>query len=266
MRIYIIAVLALCFTHFTWAQNNEVKTVYVNQNISTHFIMSEPIQYVDISTKKVVGDMPLSNILRLKPLDSDHGYQDLGIVTIVGQKYMAQFKLVHSNPNKADNNIKVSSYEGISLISPEVSLTEDEMKKFSIEILNQKKSYYSVKAKGNKIESILNNLFTIGDYFFIDLTFKNKTNIKYDIDQIRFKIEDKKMVKKTNFQQTEISPEYQLYNSTEFSKIYRNIFVFRKFTFPEEKVFTVELAEEQISGRTIILSVDYSDILNADTL
>jgi len=40
--------------------------------------------------------------------------------------------------------------------------------------------------------------------------------------------------------------------------------VFEKFTFPDEKVFTVEVSEKQISGRTVILRIDYADVLNAD--
>lgn len=36
-------------------------------------------------------------------------------------------------------------------------------------------------------------------------------------------------------------------------------------TFPNDKVLTIELSEKQISGRTISLSVEYEDVLNADS-
>lgn len=39
----------------------------------------------------------------------------------------------------------------------------------------------------------------------------------------------------------------------------------RNSHFSDEKVFTIELAEQQYSGRTILLTIDYEDILNADT-
>lgn len=38
---------------------------------------------------------------------------------------------------------------------------------------------------------VLNNIYTLDKYFFIDISMINKTKIRYDIDQIRFKIEDK---------------------------------------------------------------------------
>ena len=39
----------------------------------------------------------------------------------------------------------------------------------------------------------------------------------------------------------------------------------KKMTFPNDKVLTIELSEKQISGRTISLSIDYEDVLSADS-
>ena len=36
-------------------------------------------------------------------------------------------------------------------------------------------------------------------------------------------------------------------------------------TFPNDKVLTIELSEQQISGRTISMTVDYEDVLAADS-
>ena len=46
---------------------------------------------------------------------------------------------------------------------------------------------------------------------------------------------------------------------------YRNVIVVKKMTFPNDKVLTIELSEKQISGRTISLSIDYEDVLSADS-
>ena len=35
-------------------------------------------------------------------------------------------------------------------------------------------------------------------------------------------------------------------------------------TFPDEKVLTITINEEQISGRGLTLHIDYQDVLNAD--
>ena len=36
-------------------------------------------------------------------------------------------------------------------------------------------------------------------------------------------------------------------------------------TFPGDKVLSVELSERQISGRTITMTIDYEDVLAADS-
>jgi hypothetical protein len=36
-------------------------------------------------------------------------------------------------------------------------------------------------------------------------------------------------------------------------------------TFPNDKVLTIEIAEKQISGRNIMLNIDYEDVLSADS-
>ena len=56
----------------------------------------------------------------------------------------------------------------------------------------------------------------------------------------------------------------QLNEDKQFRRGYRNIYVLEKLTFPDEKVLTFTMSEEPISGRTIELKVDYSDVLNAD--
>lgn len=246
------------------AQSSDLKKVYVNEGVSTHFVCSGPIEYVDISTDKVLGDMPISNILRIKPVSNDN--TDLGIVTIVAQQYMVQYQMVYTDAIKADKQISIQQEGSISLIMPEVSLTYEEMKNFSKQVLQTKDKRPKERKRKYGIEARLNNIYTIGDYFLVDLTFKNKSNIQYDIDQVRFKIEDNKIIKATNFQQVEITPQYQFYNLKSFKKKYRNVFVFNKFTYPNKKVFSIELAEKQISGRNLILKIDYKEVLNADTL
>nr|WP_316931357.1 DUF4138 domain-containing protein [Chryseobacterium sp. P1-3] len=39
----------------------------------------------------------------------------------------------------------------------------------------------------------------------------------------------------------------------------------KKFTYPNSKVMMIRLIEEQLSGRTIEMKINYSDILKADT-
>ena len=60
-------------------------------------------------------------------------------------------------------------------------------------------------------------------------------------------------------------PSLLLETGTSFLHGYRNVAVLRKLTFPNDKVLTIELSEKQISGRTITLTIDYEDVLHADS-
>jgi conjugative transposon TraN protein len=122
-----------------------------------------------------------------------------------------------------------------------------------------------VKTKKHRMEMRLNNIYAVGDYFFIDYSVENKTNIRFDIDEIRLKLADKKISKATNNQVIELTPEMQLEQTQSFKYGYRNIIVVKKLTFPNDKILTIEMSEKQISGRTISLNIDYEDVLCADS-
>lgn len=242
--------------------------ILVNKDISTHFLSPEPVQFVDVSTQLMEGDLPASNVVRIKPVtDSLAENAELGIVTIVGQKYMAQYRMVYTREiGKANPKVEVGGRDMAGFNHPDFTLSEAELHKYAYEALQRKPSYHDVKSSAFDMTAYLNNIFTVGEYFFVDVSFFNKTNIEYSIDQIRFKIEDKKITKATNVQDVEIKSVFDLQQAKTFKKKYRNVFVFKKFTFPGDKVFTIELAEDQISGRVIYLQVDYKDVLKADTL
>jgi len=263
MKNTLILLLLLAVTFPAVCQKAAPQVIYVNENISTHFVSPEPIKYVDISTDDVAGDIPMDNIFRIKPKKAN---PKLGIVTIVGERFMVQYKLVYEAPAAASSEVRIDPTLMDAYLNPEVAMSEQEMKRFSLLALQQKPGGRSASTKKDKMQAVVNNIYTIGDYFFIDFSIANKTNIDYNIDQIRFKIEDKKMVRSTNFQQLEIQPLHQLFNTDSFKHRYRNVFVFKKFTFPDEKVFNIEVAEKQVSGRTISVKVNYKDVLKADTL
>ena len=52
----------------------------------------------------------------------------------------------------------------------------------------------------------LNNIYSVGEYFFLDFSVENRTNIRFDIDQLRVKLNDKKTAKATTVQTIELTP------------------------------------------------------------
>ena len=241
--------------------------LFINGSVTTVITASEPVRFVDISTDKVAGDRPIDNTIRLKPKDDLHAEGELlAIVTIVTERYRTQYALHYTakmTAATADHQILPS--ERTPYNNPAVTMPVSEMARLARAVINSPAKFRNVSTKANRMVMRLNNIYAAGDYFFIDFSVDNKTNIRFDIDEIRVKLADRKVSKSTNSQVVELTPAMLLEPVTSFRKGYRNVIVVRKMTFPNDKVLSIEMTEKQISGRSITLGIDYEDVLSADS-
>lgn len=256
------------------AQVSANEKIYVNSEVTTHIVMPENIKLVDISTAKIVGNQCTDNIVRIKPyLESDSlqavgSYKDnelLGTITLIGERHIAQYDILYTqSPGMAASIFEVPYNHTQSYINPEVSMPMAEMARYAWAVYSSDRKYNQIVTKAHGMKAVVNNIYAVGDYFFIDYSLQNKTKIPYDIEEIRVKLTDKKETKATNSQTIELSPVFTLNSSRKFKKNYRNVLVLPKLTFPDEKVLRLEISENQISGRVIVLTIEYEDILHAD--
>ncbi len=259
--------LLLLGTPFLVQAQDKIQDVLINENVSTHFTSEQQLDYTDISAeKKVVGDHPLPNVLRIKPIKSLE--TDMGYVTIVGEGFFVQYRLRYTpDADRAHKHVDIDGApEDIGFVNPNFGLTTPEIEEYASSVYGARSSINNVVAKANRLRLKLRNIWVKGDYIFFDYSARNRTDLKYDIDQTRFKIVDEKVSKAENSQDQEIEPVFLLNRTNEFNKEYHNVAVFKKFTFPDDKNFTIELSEKQISGRTLTLHIAYSDLLQAKSL
>lgn len=301
-----ILVFAICFSQNNnqqyLLQNKDKSTIsslpkiFITKDVNILFRSPEPVQFVDLSSENLIGDLPAENIVRLKiakflqndnPLDTlnlskkkEINYQngqDLGVISIVGQSFMAQYKLIYTTDNlimggesdansKIITNIQINQKDMLPIQYPNNELSDFEIKKYSQKILK----YGDVKkirsSKDYKMGIEVNNIYAFDQYIFLDLTFRNTTNLPYDIGNVEFSVDDKKIYKSTNNQSISIKPIFEINKNQRFRTQFRNIYVFKKFTFPNDKILNIRIYEKGISGRTLSLQVKYSDLLEADTL
>ncbi len=245
----------------------EMEQLTVNEQVTTVITASEPIRFVDISTEKVAGDQPRDNIIRLKPKEGGHEDGEvLAIVTIVTERYRTQYALLYTTRvREAVTDKEIELRERDAYNNPAVSMSTADMIRFARRIWNSPAKIRNVATKAHRMTMRLNNIYAVGDYFFIDFSVENRTNIRFDIDEIRVKLADKKLSKATNAQVIELTPTLVLEGGKVFRHGYRNVIVVKKMTFPNDKILTVEMTEKQISGRNICLNIDYEDVLAADS-
>ena len=260
----------------TYAQNTqladgvkkyELPIVYLPDNVSVHFISPEPIQYVDISAKSIVGDLPLKNVLRIRLKDSVKAAD--AVITIAGEKFIAQYHVVLADEitgrdTRTDIDINPSDCHPLDIAG--IGLSQPQLKAIALNLFCKRPHKPIEHTKAFGLKASLYHLYTAGDYLFLDLGYQNKTNLDYAIDEFRFKVDDKKVTKATNVQSVELKPEFILFDQLFFQKTYRNIIVLKKMTFPGNKLLHIELNEKQFSGRVITLQVSYQDVLNADII
>lgn len=268
MKNIVIVAAAMLLVSSAKAQQTyqELEQITVNEQVTTLVTASEPILFVDVSTDKVAGDKPIENTVRFKPKDAEHTDGEvLAIATIVTERYRTQYALVYTTKmTEAVTDKEIAPYERTAYRNPAVSLSTEDMTKFARRVWNSPAKIHNVKAKSNRMLMRLNNIYAVGEYFFLDFSVDNRTNIHFDIDELRVKLVDKKVQKATNNQTIELPLALVLDHSRSFLHGYRNVIVFKKMTFPNDKVVTIELSEKQISGRAISISVDYEDVLSAD--
>lgn len=261
--------------------SSDLPELPMTKGINLHIISPEPIQYVDLSTEKLTGDLPASTIGRIKiaddPVQENDNTQspssffigeNIGIITVVGQSFMAQYKAVYRNSKDRNTvtNIHIQPEDMQPIEFDKMTFSNPELRKFARNIIQNQSDKKPVREQKNvKLNMQLNNVYVVSDYIFLDMTFKNNSNLSYEMEALKFSIEDKKIHKATNNQSIEMTPIFRLNHQKHFRKNFRNIYVFKKFTYPNSKVLMIRLIEEQLSGRTIEMKVNYSDILKADT-
>lgn len=248
--------------------------IFVNSDVTTHLVMPEQLKLVDISTEYVVGDQCTDNMVRIKPVAPDSvpnasaffSQGDfLATITLIGERHMVQYDVIYESAPEKATSINEIAYENcINYSNPDISMPESEMANYAWAIANTKRKFNCIRSTAYGISASVYNIYSIGNYFFIDLYLKNKTNIQYDIAQMRVSLTDKKETKATNSQTLELTPAFVLNNAPSFKKDYRQVIVLERLTFPEEKVLNIEISEDQISGRVITIPIEYEDILHAD--
>ena len=241
----------------------EMEQLTVNEQVTTVITASEPVRFVDISTDKIVGDQPIDNIVRLKPKEGGHEDGEVRCSTPHGSTQYALLYTTRVREAVTDKEIQLQ--ERNAYHNPAVSMSTVDMTRFARRIWNSPAKIRNVATKAHRMTMRLNNIYSVGEYFFIDFSIENRTNIRFDIDEIRVKLADKKLTKATNAQVIELTPALVLEAGKTFRHGYRNVVVVKKMTFPNDKVLTIEMTEKQISGRNISLNIDYEDVLSADS-
>lgn len=247
---------------------------------TVHVIFPAAIRYVDLGSNNIIAGKAGSseNVLRIKSaVRSFETETNMAVITEEGSYYTFNIKYA-DEPEKLNIEMKDFMHDGIATNRPnnsmEIYLKELGSESPRIVYLINRSIYQNdkriVKHIGSKrfgIQYLLKGIYSHNGLLYLHTQIKNSTNVPFDIDFIRFKIVDKKMVKQTAVQETVIYPlrAYNFISLVGGNQTERTVFTIDKITIPNDKHLVIELFEKN-GGRNQTFVIENDDLIRAEQI
>lgn len=234
-------------------------------NKTTSVIFPEAIKNVDRGSRDILAQKVkgVENILQLKAGKTDFPETNLTVITGEGKLY--HFMVNYSNhPEELIIEIGKPETANKKPVIFNSTLTESQLSQYSSSIIASVKKGKMVSQSKYKVSLALKGIYIQDDALFYHLQLENRSNIDYDINFLKFYIRDKKRLKRTATQETEVNPLYihgddtAIKSNSELNLVY----VLKKFTIPDARFLAIELYEKN-GGRQLDLSVKNRMIMMA---
>lgn len=271
---------------------HNLPVIHLKEGVTLHVVSPEPLEFVDLSTNHLEGDLPSDNIVRIKvKADSllpkpynpvnDEVYREkhlsfiygsteveLGIITLVGKSFMAQYRCVLSEVGSKDSqsSLHIMPEHMQPLEFSKLKLSYNELKDFSESLLRKPAPSPLRKKKEFGMKLSLLGVYVLDDQLFLEVEMENRSALSFDLEKVEISLDDKKVFKSMNSQSVPLKVLYAHSNNTSFRRRLRTVYVLEKVSFPSSKVLSIRLIEKGLSTRNLKLEIPYSEVLNADTL
>lgn len=241
-----------------------VDTVNVSFSMTTSMIFEYPIVNVDRGSRDLIAQKvtDVENILQLKAGRPNLSETNLTVIT--GDGSLHHFYVSYSD-HPETQVYRISERSMCARFHGSRTATEYEIA--ADRVLNHRSSGSIVKDKGFRITFSVRGIYVHDDLLFLRVFVRNKSDIKYDIQSLRFFVRDRKNLKRTASQEIELRP---LYVRNETKSVNGSgsadvVFVFQKFTIPGSKTLDIELFEKN-GGRNLKLHIGNPAIIKAERL
>jgi len=247
---------------------------------TVHIIFPASIQYVDLGSNSIIAGKAgtAENILRVKAsIRNFETETNMAVITEEGSYYTFNVKYANE-PEKLNIEMKDFMHDGIATNRPNNSM-DIYLKELGSEsprmvylvnraIYNTNKRL--VKHIGYKrfgIQYLLKGIYSHNSLLYLHTSIKNSSNVPFDVDFVRMKIVDKKIVKQTAIQETVIYPlrAYNFISTVEGNRTERSVFAINKITIPHDKKLVIELYEKN-GGRNQSFVIENEDLLRAEEI
>lgn len=279
-KIFILVFLQAFVTAHLVAQNSSSCTsgrynIEVTTEKTTHLSFSQRILSVDLGADYIIAQKAdgADNILRIKAAEVDFPDEtNFSVICADGSFYM--FNVIYRkepsclfyemNEMRATNGeMPTNRYEvATSEFRGESPLVADMICK-SI-LLRDRRRIKHVGIREQRVECLLKGIYSHNSKMYFHISITNRSGIAYTIENVTFKISDRKVLKKTVSQDLYMKPVriHNLMTVVPARETCSQVFVFDKYTLAPDKLIWIEIYE-QAGGRNLKVKLRAEDLLLA---
>ena len=235
---------------------------------TTNLVFPYAIKSVDRGSQSILAQKAkgVENILQIKAGRKWFEETNLTVITAEGKLYC--FLLNYApQPSVLNLSFAIAKPSVKDAFFSSGDHNEGEIQAYSNAVSIEKKKVHGIKDKKYGMRFRLDGLFIRDNVMYYRIKMENRSNINYDIDQLRFFVRDRKKAKRTATQEIEIKPLYVQNNIPMVRGQSQHIFVVAlpKFTIPDQKYFAVQLMEKN-GGRHLELDVHNKALVRSTVL
>ena len=244
---------------------------------TVHVIFPSPIKYVDLgSTNLIAGKADgAENVIRVKATTEGFpGETNFSVICEDGSFYSFNARYAHE-PEMLNIEMKDFlengdttdfSHTRMNIYFRELAGESPLLVKLIMQSI-YKEDRREIRHLGCKrfgVQFLLKSVHSHNGLFYFHTETRNRSNVAFRTDFIRFKIVDKKVPKRTAIQERVIDP-VRSYNEvlvTEGKSDVRTVYAVPQFTIPDDKLLVIELFEKD-GGRHQTIRVENADLVAA---
>lgn len=266
--LFLIGVSLALYTLEAVGQSlNDPLELEITYNKTTSVVFPALIKSVDRGSRDILAQKAkgVENILQLKA--ARHGFPQTNLTVITSDGSIHQFNVGYvKEPSSLVVNIDVDQEEttGTPKLIFQTDMTETEMENHASKIVNTKRSIRFVSESKYKVGLSLRGIYIKDNVIFYHFRIDNQSNINYDVDFLRFYIQDRQKVKRTASQEVDVKPIYVFGDAKKIRGRTSEdvVYALEKFTIPDAKRLHIEMFEKN-GGRNLELSIRNKTIVKA---
>lgn len=244
---------------------------------TVHIIFPSAVRYVDLGSNWIIAGKAdgAENVIRVKATTEGFpGETNFSVICEDGSFYSFNARYAHE-PEMLNIEMKDFlengdttdfSHTRMNIYFRELAGESPLLVKLIMQSIykEDRREIRHLGCKRFRVQFLLKSVHSHNGLFYFHTETRNRSNVAFRTDFIRFKIVDKKVPKRTAIQERVIDP-VRSYNEvlvTEGKSDVRTVYAVPQFTIPDDKLLVIELFEKD-GGRHQTIRVENADLVAA---